>query len=677
ARGIGLPNQSDIEHLITAENYLLAAQALRTKMGDDEYFEFLRETFDRPTVRLPEFHRLLAQIPFTAAGTTNYETLVERAAIESKQVGTIPVFSQTDYAQLGTALNSKEYFVLKAHGTIDRPETIVLSEKDYATLIHSSSGYRTFLKALFLDRTVLFLGFGLNDPELRLLLEELREIFDGNTPLHYALLDISGTTRTEQENFETHYGVRIIPYNPTTLDHPEVIEFLREILAKLPKYIIAHAMNSALKPAKEVLNSDSHYRLVMNSDNEFSVREKYDGASNDKPLTFTVGFEFDKKKETDREAHEALKKLFAEGEPATIKSPQLSKFIPPEILSPLMPNKVTEMQITFGPAKSDKTLIVRAIMEPNDGPSVTLDNIALKEIRGGSEKAVLSNEDQEVPWKLTQVINFKENQAETTFTCNCVDIPIKQALKIEKFWEALSRGGYLTIEIEKNDSRIGHSKIEAGIFEAPDPRMIQILEALEVIQRKTGVTFTSPQRVSPEKAKEILTVAQIVTTGSATMMPPEMNFTVKELQDMIPKFATGVTMAIEHYADGWVSVVLGKQLHLGPVLISCDKLHVAAGDREQVMERIAELPPEAVVNVQMSAVEGSQIQANYVAWLSQADAETFRNKPFVRTTSLNNLMNALFEAAIETNGTLNIGEFMNLLAQAKDESTNEELPLSP
>jgi hypothetical protein len=64
---------------------------------------------------------------------------------------------------LGLALNSKEFFVLKAHGTIERPETIVLTEKDYATLIHNSPGYRTFLKALFLDRTVLFLGFGLNE----------------------------------------------------------------------------------------------------------------------------------------------------------------------------------------------------------------------------------------------------------------------------------------------------------------------------------------------------------------------------------------------------------------------------------------------------------------------------------------------------------------------------------
>lgn len=161
------------------------------------------------------------------------------------------------------------------------------------------------------------------------------------------------------------------------------------------------------------------------------------------------------------------------------------------------------------------------------------------------------------------------------------------------------------------------------------------------------------------------------------MIAPQMNFTVKELEDMIPKFASGVTMAIEHYADGWVSVVLGKQLHLGPVLISGDKLHIAPADREQVHEQIKGRSPEEVVSVQIAPVEGSEIQANYVAWLPEAEAETFRNRPFVRITSLKNLISSLFEAAVETNGTLDIGQFMNLLAEAKDESTNEDLSLSP
>src|SRR6185312_8547265 len=76
--------------------------------------------------------------------------------------------------------STKRYFVLKAHGTAERPETIVLDTSDYGRLIHNSPSYRTFLRAMFLHRTVLFIGFSMTDPDLLGLLQELKVIFEGN-----------------------------------------------------------------------------------------------------------------------------------------------------------------------------------------------------------------------------------------------------------------------------------------------------------------------------------------------------------------------------------------------------------------------------------------------------------------------------------------------------------------
>ena len=72
-----------------------------------------------------------------------------------------------------------------------------------------------------------------------------------------------------------------------------------------------------------------------------------------------------------------------------------------------------------------------------------------------------------------------------------------------------------------------------------------------------------------------------------------------------------------------------------------------------------------------------RIEAKYIAWLPDADADTVRNMPFVRTTSLNNLMKLLFETSVDTSGSFNIDEFMNLLAEVKAESTDEEVIISP
>jgi len=342
-----------------------------------------------------------------------------------------------------------------------------------------------------------------------------------------------------------------------------------------------------------------------------------------------------------------------------------------------MPDEITEMELTIGNVKSDKTLVVRAIMEPKNGPTATLDNIALKKIRGGSEKAILSNESQEVPWKLTLKIDFNENRSDTQFRFDCVDIPIKQALKVDRFCDALSRGGYLTFEVEKTEEQFGRAKVEPGKFDPPDPQMVQIFEALETIQSKTGVTFTSPQSLSRAEANNIATVAQIVSSGTATMMPPEMNFTVREVLEIFPKFASGNTIAIHHYADEWVSVVLGKKVNLGPVLISCQKLQVTYEERDKVMKGIDSRSQDDLLSVVVTPVEGSSIEAKYVAWLPDTDADAVRNMPFVRTTSLNHLIKLLFDTAVGSTGSFNDEEFMNLLAEAKAESVNEQVVISP
>ena len=644
-------------------------------MGDGEYFRFLREIFEKPTAPLTDFHRLLSQIPFGGAATSNYETLVERGFKDARPSESILVFAQTDYAQLGLALNSKEFFVLKAHGTIERPETIVLTEKDYATLIHNSPGYRTFLKALFLDRTVLFLGFGLNDPELRLLLEELREIFEGHTPLHYALLDVSGTTETEQKSFESQYAVRIIPYLPSANDHPEVIEFLREIIAKLPKHILAHTLTRGLTPAKNVLESDSHYKWVMNTEKEFELREKFPGASKEKPLKFTAELRFDTKKPEDQEAYEAHKKFLATGEPITIKSPHLAQFIPPEVVSLLMPERINEMELTMGPIVGQKSLYARAFFEANDGQRVILEGIEFKNIQSGTEQMILSNEHQTVPWKFRQVIRFDESQSQATITVHTVNVPITQAVKALKFCQALSKGGSLKIESVETDIQLSHANIAPGAFPTLDENWIRICKALDLIQKNTGTLFRSPEVVSPEASREIGLVFQILGTGRVMATEFPLDLTRDEAADFLAKVSEDKPLRLTNYADDFVSLVYGKRISLGPVFIACDKMYITPTHVREIERQIQS--GNDTISVSLTPVEGNLLEARFPQWLPKDEASIVLDLPVVRGAALKNLINALFEAAKDSNGSVNVKELVALFDEARKASSEEGVLVNP
>ena len=218
--------------------------------------------------------------------------------------------------------HAKRFFVLKAHGTIERFETIVLGWKDYNRLIHASEGYRTFLRALFINRTVLFLGFSMTDPELLLLLGGLKEVFKGHTPTHYALMDVSDTTQTEQDQFEENYGVKIIPYTPSAVVHPEVRSFLIELGEKVTQQAVWYQAEELRKAAE---TDDPHYRAVFTSENEFIIKEKHEGAAEAHPLKVSTTLKFDKTTPEGKEAHEAMKRHLATGEPVKLKGKHIAE----------------------------------------------------------------------------------------------------------------------------------------------------------------------------------------------------------------------------------------------------------------------------------------------------------------------------------------------------------------
>jgi hypothetical protein len=668
SQGINLPNKTDIEHLLNVRKNLPdAVAALRAKMGNNKYCQFLEEVFLHPNLRPTEVHKILSRIPFAGAITTNYDALVEEGYKEVHPGETFPVFTHVDYEHLGTVLNTKKYFVLKAHGTIERPETIILDSADYKKLIHRSPGYRTFLHALFLDRTVLFLGFSMTDRELLLLLEGLNEIFDGHTPTHYALMDVRDTLPTEQELFEENFSVKVIPYTPSAVNHPEVKSFLIELLEKMRRQAFSQQKEQAREAAR---GKDPHYDVFFTTDDQFFIKEKYPGAAEEKPLTlsFTV---------KGREAVEAVKRLEETGEPLAIKGEHIVNVTLPDIISRHI--QVTGHRgITTGVARGDMKRTVKATVECADGETASLDNIILEDIQSGTKQAVLSNENQNVPWKFRMIIKADDDEASVNFTFNDVGLPIKRALEGLRFSRALSKGGILRIENVETGEQFAHADITPGSMPAPNPLLIRVLEALDIIQRKTGYRFTSPQDVPEPMVQNIFAVEQILQTGRIEFRPPYVLTARPEAaKDTLEKMSKGLTGSITQYADDWVFVVLGQHVSLGPVLVICETMTITPEDAAVLRKAIESSPADAVVEVPMTPVAGKKIEAKLPNWLPAEEAEKIRNHPFARMVALKNLISLLFESAHINKDTLDFKEFLSLLDNARSQTSEQGLPLNP
>ncbi len=227
--GVDMADRKELESYIEDGDLLLVADEMRERLGKDDFRRFMAEIFRKTGLKPTATHILLSEIPFAAALTSNYDTLLESAYTVANGGAAPHVFTHSDYPELSAALRTGEFYVLKVHGTIDRIETVILGRSDYREVMHADSAYRQHLMTLFSVKTVIFLGFGLTDPDLLLLLDELRATFKGYTGKHYALMNTRNIPSIKQKRFEKDYCIQIIPYTSSTPEHPEVKAFLTDL----------------------------------------------------------------------------------------------------------------------------------------------------------------------------------------------------------------------------------------------------------------------------------------------------------------------------------------------------------------------------------------------------------------------------------------------------------------
>jgi hypothetical protein len=145
----------------TLEEFLTDLDRYRTSLGDVTYYP--RAIFDvfTPQVRSVGLaNRLLFRLPLKSILTTNYDFVLQCAA----PVGS-PVFTwkEARSAREYLALGRGQKPILKLHGCASRPDTIVMTMREYERLKRDLD-YLSLLHSLFEHQTMLFIGFGFNDP---------------------------------------------------------------------------------------------------------------------------------------------------------------------------------------------------------------------------------------------------------------------------------------------------------------------------------------------------------------------------------------------------------------------------------------------------------------------------------------------------------------------------------
>jgi len=166
---VGLPSWKELlEALIekyriqTKEtNLLKLASRIERTIGRSNLVDEISDSCRVQKNEGPSVHELLTDLGVNLFITTNYDHLVENA-FRKKGIEPHIVHNDMDLP----IINSTAKTIVKLHGDIDSPSSLVCTEKDYRQYKSNHRGFVEWLKARSTELTILFLGTSFDDPRL-------------------------------------------------------------------------------------------------------------------------------------------------------------------------------------------------------------------------------------------------------------------------------------------------------------------------------------------------------------------------------------------------------------------------------------------------------------------------------------------------------------------------------
>ena len=179
----------------------------------------LRSEMDRlfnPTdeaIRASRSHSALVEMRIPIIYTTNYDRIIERA-FELRNINCYTIASIDDIA----TAPSNATQVVKFHGSFSNDDSLVLTESSYFDRLEFESAIDIKLRADMLGKCLLFVGYGLNDINIRYMLYKLHKLRNqvkrdaSRTPSAYLITFGAGEV---QRTLLAKWDVSVVELDPT------------------------------------------------------------------------------------------------------------------------------------------------------------------------------------------------------------------------------------------------------------------------------------------------------------------------------------------------------------------------------------------------------------------------------------------------------------------------------
>lgn len=235
-RKVKAADLSSIERLMNENDLLSVCDILKSAIGREEFVKKIRQEFKEPKYKAAEIHKHIHKLDLRTVITPNFDEIYDNyASSASGGTSTVKHYKDVDLAE---SLRGNERLIVKIHGTVSRPNELIFTRGEYAKARNEHRSFYSLIESLLRTHTFLFLGCGLSDPDIRLLLEDYAYSFS-HSRQHYFAISSDALGPVSADVIGKSLNLEFIKYSPEsnhqelTSDLGKLVELVERERAKL------------------------------------------------------------------------------------------------------------------------------------------------------------------------------------------------------------------------------------------------------------------------------------------------------------------------------------------------------------------------------------------------------------------------------------------------------------
>lgn len=203
---------------------LMTCEVVRKGLGRDEFVRLLHDNFFSD-YKVAEIHKDIFDLDSRIVITPNFDRIYDTYAGSETQ-GTTVVKKYTDPDILDWIRRDRP-LIIKMHGSIESADNIIFTRKDYAKAWNTYPHFYRIIESLLLSHTFLFLGAGMDDPDIRLLLESSAFSY-GITRRHYFVIPEESLDNISRDIYSETLNLEFLTYSKND-NHKELKDSIKEL----------------------------------------------------------------------------------------------------------------------------------------------------------------------------------------------------------------------------------------------------------------------------------------------------------------------------------------------------------------------------------------------------------------------------------------------------------------